>query len=167
MIFASAEEKRQLDFVQKYHYVRATCTAVCPYAKRTRQSQSSAVTVFRHCRFKRGLQGAHRLLHEPGQWYMLLSLPVRLFFHLSSKCNIFLQKKNEADALAAVVCGLHQTLAVHVAMTYGPKAGGVRGAKTPPFYNFHCVQMFSNDFSKCTPHNHSSVDLGYFINVQQ
>lgn len=73
-----------------------SCLFVCKENfKKTHQS--SAGTELCHCRLKRGLRGAHRLLHEPGQWYMSLSLPVRLFFHLSSKCNIFLQKKNEAD----------------------------------------------------------------------
>lgn len=34
---------------------------------------------------KRGLQGAHRHLHDSLRWYLLLSLPVRLFFQFVFK----------------------------------------------------------------------------------
>lgn len=35
--------------------------------------------------FKRGLQGAHRHLHDSLRWYLLLSLPMRLFFQFVFK----------------------------------------------------------------------------------
>lgn len=57
-------------------------------------------------------------MHDPGQWYMLLSLPVRLFFHLSSKCNIFLLKDTRMECThAAIAFGLHQAVDVHATVT--------------------------------------------------
>lgn len=42
--------------------------------------------------FKRGPRDTHHRVHDSHQWYLLLSLPMRLFFfsRLSSKCNTFL-----------------------------------------------------------------------------
>lgn len=74
---------------------------------------------------KRGLRRAHHHLHDSLRWYLLLSLPVRLFFQFVFKVQYIStrHKKTEKDGvdLDSGCCympydfGLHQTVNIRVA----------------------------------------------------
>lgn len=73
---------------------------------------------------KRGLHGAHHHLHDSLRWYLLLSLPVRLFFHFVFKVQYISthhNRKKDGVDLDSGCCympynfGLHQTVNIRVA----------------------------------------------------